>query len=76
MSNKKEGLKILIVDIETTPLTSYTWGIYEQNVIKVVKDWKILCFAYKWLGEKNTEVVSLPEFTKRYAKDKFVEESI
>lgn len=70
MSNKKEGLKILIVDIETTPLTSYTWGIYEQNVIKVVKDWKILCFAYKWLGEKNTEVVSLPDFKKRYAKDK------
>lgn len=67
---KKEGLKILIVDIETTPLTGYSWGIYEQNIIKVVQDWRILCFAYKWLGDNNTYVVALPDFKERYKKDK------
>lgn len=54
--------KILLYDIETSPLISYTWGTYEQNVIRVIEEWYILCFAYKWLGEKQTHVISLPDF--------------
>lgn len=54
--------RVLIYDIETTPLISYNWGIYEQNAIEVVEDWQILCFAYKWLGDKKTHVVSQDDF--------------
>ena len=43
--------RTLIFDLETLPLEVYTWGVWEQNAIKVIKDWSILCFSYKWLGE-------------------------
>lgn len=49
--------KILAIDIETSPLTSYTWGIYEQDVIKRIKTFTILSVAYQWLGEK-TKVIA------------------
>lgn len=29
---KKNGPKILLLDIETSPLLSYTWGIWQQDV--------------------------------------------
>ncbi len=45
--------KILFFDIETTPNIVYTWGIWEQNAIDVIEDWSLLCFAYKWFGEKG-----------------------
>ena len=61
--------KVLLFDIENSPLISYTWGIWEQNVIEVKEEWYILCFAYKWLGEKETHFLSLPDF-KGYTKDK------
>ena len=61
--------KILLLDLENTPLVSYNWGLWEQNAIEVKEDWYILCFAYKWLGEKETYVVALPDL-KGYKKDK------
>lgn len=61
--------KVLLFDIENSPLVSYTWGIFEQNVVEVKEEWYILCFAYKWLGEKETHFVSLPDF-KEYKKNK------
>lgn len=44
--------KVLLLDIETSPLISYTWGLYEQDVIERIKTFTILSFAYKWLGNK------------------------
>jgi hypothetical protein len=54
--------KFLLYDIETSPIISYNWGIWEQNAIEVIEDWQILCFAYKWLGEKKTHVVAQDDF--------------
>ena len=65
----KYNKKILLFDIENTPLISYTWGIWEQDVIEVKEEWYILCFAYKWLGEKETHIVALPDF-KGYKNNK------
>jgi hypothetical protein len=45
--------KILLVDLETFPNVGYTWGKWEQNVIKFVKEWELAAFAYKWLDEKS-----------------------
>lgn len=50
-------MKILAFDIETSPIISYNWGVWEQNAIKIVKDWHILCFAYQWVGEKEIHYV-------------------
>src|SRR5690606_17959042 len=39
-----------------------TWGKYEQNLVWSIQDWYILCFAYKWLGERKTHVIAQPDF--------------
>jgi len=46
-------MKILLLDIETSPNLAYVWGIWQQNVgINQIKsDSTILCWAAKWLGE-------------------------
>lgn len=54
--------RILLFDIENSPLLSYNWGIWEQNAIEVKEEWYILCFAYQWLGEKTVHVRALPDF--------------
>jgi RNase_H superfamily len=47
--------KILVLDIETAPLESYTWGIWEQNVgLEQIKtEWSILSYAGKWVDNKE-----------------------
>ncbi len=61
--------KTLFIDIENTPLVSYTWGRYEQNVVDVQQESYILSFAYKWLGVKKTKIIALNDF-KEFKKDK------
>lgn len=47
--------RILVLDIETAPLESYTWGIWEQNVglDQIKTEWSILAFAAKWVGKRG-----------------------
>lgn len=59
--------RVLLYDIETAPNLAYVWGKYEQDVISYEKQWYMLSFAYKWLGEKRTHVKALPDF-KSYKK--------
>lgn len=54
--------RILFFDLETAPNTGYTWGKWEQNVLGFVDQVYLLSVAYKWLGEKKTHVMSLPEY--------------
>ena len=56
--------KILIYDIETTPNLAYVWGKYQQDVIKFEEEWKLLSFAYKWLGESKTVAVGTNSVTE------------
>jgi len=45
--------RILFIDIETFPLISYTWGVYDQNVI-AVKEHQLICgYSAKWLGGEH-----------------------
>ncbi len=53
-----KGPRIVTLDIETTPLLGYTWGLWEQNVIEVIKRSSILCASYKFLDEKKVSNVS------------------
>jgi hypothetical protein len=45
--------KIFLYDIETSPITAYTWSLWTEakNYDNVVQDWCILTWAGKWLGE-------------------------
>ena len=45
--------KILLFDLEVSPMLAYTYNYYEGNVLKVVEHQKLLCFSYKWLGDKS-----------------------
>ena len=47
--------KILLLDIETSPNTAHVWGIWQQNISinQLLESSEILCFAAKWLGEKD-----------------------
>ena len=47
--------KILIIDIETSPIIARVWGLWDNNVAlnQIVKDWSIISFAAKWLDEKK-----------------------
>lgn len=67
--------KILLFDIETSPLLSHTWGRYEQNVIEVEREWFMLSFAYKWLGDKKITVCALPDYPG-YEKNKVCDKKL
>lgn len=45
--------KVLLLDIETSPLISYTWGLFDQNVAlnQIHSEWFVLSWAAKWLGD-------------------------
>lgn len=68
MSNKFNEPKVLLFDIESTPNLSYVWGQWEQNVIAHEREWYVLCWVAKWLGNKKTITSALPDF-KEYKKD-------
>lgn len=48
-------LRIATLDIETSPILAYVWGLFKQFVglNQIHTDWSILSFSYKWLGEKK-----------------------
>lgn len=48
-------MKILMLDIETTPLQVYTWGLWDQNIgiNQIIKSTEMMCFGAKWLGQKS-----------------------
>jgi RNase_H superfamily len=47
--------RIKTIDIETSPLESYTWGLWQQNVglNQIKTEWSILSFAAKDMGSKD-----------------------
>lgn len=45
--------KVLVMDIETAPISAYVWGIWNQNIAvnQIQSDWFCLTWAAKWLFE-------------------------
>lgn len=50
-----EPLSVLFIDIETSPLLSYVWGLWDQNVglNQIKNEWFVLSWAAKWMGQKE-----------------------
>lgn len=51
-----QGPKVLFLDIETSPMLAYVWSLWgDQNIgiNQIQKDWFILSWAAKWLGESK-----------------------
>jgi hypothetical protein len=67
--------KILLLDFELFPNLCYTWGAYEQNVIKIVRPRMICSVAWKFVGEKKAHVLALPDF-KEYKGSPFTNDGL
>lgn len=52
---KSKNAKILVFDIETSPLQVFVWGL-KPNFIhpdRIIKDWFVISWAAKWYGERK-----------------------
>lgn len=56
-------MSILLLDIETFPLVSYTWGTYDINVIAIKEHSQICSYSAKWLGGDHF-TRALPDYKK------------
>ena len=57
---EKQEPKILILDIETSPLELYGWQLFGEvnfGLNQVKKDWLVLSWAAKWLGSPESQVM-------------------
>lgn len=54
-------MKILHVDIETSPNKVYAWGLFDQNIYidQIVEAGRTLCWTAKWHGDKKMMFNSL-----------------
>jgi uncharacterized protein YprB with RNaseH-like and TPR domain len=48
-------MKTLLLDIETTPMQVYAWGLWDQNISidQIIKTTEMLCFGARWLDGKK-----------------------
>jgi len=60
-----QGAKILLFDIETTPMEVYVWGLFGNKYIQhgnIIKDWNVLSWSAKWLYDsKVMSEIQTPE---------------
>lgn len=63
-------MKILLLDIETSPLTVYAWGLWKQNINtkQIVDSSSMLCWAAKWLGKEEVYFSSVLHGKKKMLK--------
>ena len=47
--------RILLLDIETTPIKAYVWDLWKQNIAwdHTTSDWYIICWSAKWLDSPD-----------------------
>jgi len=53
-------MKILLLDIESSPHTAYVWGLWNENIplARLIDSSKVLCFAAKWYGDAKIQFCS------------------
>ena len=60
--NPNGDARILLYDLEITPILAWVYDMYDANVIHVEQPKHIMSVAYKWLGDDNVNVVSQADF--------------
>lgn len=48
-------MKLLFLDLETTPMTAHTWGLWQQNVglNQILESTEVMCFGARWYGQEK-----------------------
>jgi len=56
--------RILILDVETAPNKGYIWSLWNEvrSMSFIEKDWFIMCWSAKWLGENKIYSSSIADF--------------
>ncbi len=76
---KKIKPRILLLDIETSPILASVWSLWDQTIPlnMIEKDWHILAVAAKWHGEPKNKVMYIDQRnTKNIENDKKILEII
>lgn len=78
---EKPQARILVFDIETAPTSAYVWKRWKNNVSQdqIITEGYMLCYAAKWLGDKDSIVDALPfyvDYESNREDDKRVCESL
>jgi DNA polymerase elongation subunit (family B)/predicted RNA-binding Zn-ribbon protein involved in translation (DUF1610 family) len=61
-------MRILLLDIETSPNTVHCWGLFQQNVgiNQILESSEVMCWAAKWHDEK--EVMFMSNYDNSHTK--------
>lgn len=53
------GPRILHLDIETAPIESYHWGLWQQNIglNQILVEWTVLSFCAWWEGDPKSKIM-------------------
>lgn len=59
------------MDIETSPIISYTWGLFDQNIAlnQIHTDWHVLAWSAKWLDEPANKIMYMDQRAARNIQD-------
>ncbi len=54
-------MKILFLDLETSPNMAYVWGLWQQNVSinQMVNSTEVICFGARWYGQRKVHFKSV-----------------
>lgn len=63
-------MKILLIDIETSPNVAHVWGLFKQNISisQLLNSSAVMCWSAKWLGENTVFFSSTRESHKKMLK--------
>ena len=67
-----EGMRLLLLDIETKPALAYVWRMWDENIglDQLVESVETLCWAAKWVGQDDIEFRSIHHDGKRTMVDR------
>ena len=64
-------MKILFLDLETSPNLAFVWGLWQQNVSinQLMESTEVICFGARWHGKKEVIFKSLHHHGKKAMLD-------
>jgi len=67
----KAGPRVLLFDIETSPILGYVWQLWDQNIAlnQIHTDWHLLSWAAKWLDTPASETMYMDQRSARNIED-------
>lgn len=68
LMNSPKKLRVLILDIETSPMKAWIWRRWKENIYfdQTIQEWFMLSWSAKWLGEREAfgDVLTSEEVAK------------